>query len=178
MDLNAKISLGTFVSKHFTWGEALKLPSWNIYHNPDIIEIHKIVYLASVLDQVREILGVPLSVDCWIRPTVPMSRLIAEVKPHVTPAIWAEIEKAGGSYNEFIGGAKLSMHREGAAADLKPSGKTVDECLAILKPKADELKIRLENNGESMGRAWVHVDTLPVPPGETRVVGPGSTRRA
>lgn len=155
MELREKIGLYGWRSKHFVWSEALWLPRWNMfYQEPNQVEVQKIVGLCFTLDKVRDYVGVPFNVTSWIRPTI----------------------EGKGDYNALIGGARLSMHREGAAVDFVPQGKTVDATLAMLFPKLEYFGLRAENNGESKGRAWVHLDTLFLPPGAPRVVGVGSSR--
>jgi hypothetical protein len=149
------ISLGAFVSRHFTWKEALWLPQWSMCHEPTYTETHRIADLASKMDEVRDFLGVPLQVTSWIRPTLDR-----------------------GDYNALIGGARDSQHKLGAAVDVVPQGRTVDECMGeILKAGLlEQLGLRAEANGESQDRPWLHFDSLPMMFGEYRVVGPGTSR--
>ena len=59
------------------------------------------------------------------------------------------------AYNERIGGAPYSAHRQGMAVDFKCAYMPSDEIREILKPLIDDLRIRIE---DLPGSSWVHVD--------------------
>lgn len=140
------------VSKYFTWGEALLLPSWDMYAIPTQGQAREITILALRLDQVREILQVPLRVTSWLRPVI----------------------EGRGDYNEFIGGAKNSNHKRGAAVDVVPQGKSIRRCYHEIEPYLGELGLRMERIDKPDGtvRDWLHFDTGCVPEGGKRVFLP------
>ena len=139
-----------YTCEHFTWREALWLPRWGIEADPDAEQRWNIMDLAHRMEIVREILRVPIVITSWLRPFIP----------------------SRGDYNKLIGGAALSAHRVGKAADFIPITMTCDEALLRLAPYLEALGLRAEDNGESKGRAWIHLDTYPVPPGGNRIFQP------
>lgn len=117
------------LSKHFTWGEALWLPSWGIYVYPQYDHVWENLYkTAEVMEEIRAIVKKPIIVTSWYRP-----------------------EK----YNEFIKGAKKSMHIQGLAVDFRVKDQICDATRMILLPHLETLDIRMEAN---VGRNWVHID--------------------
>ena len=64
MDFTEKIT----GSAHFTWHEACYLPQWHTHHIPSEEEKQHIIVQAARLDAVRDFLGKPITVNCWIRP--------------------------------------------------------------------------------------------------------------
>ena len=136
------------ISKHFTWREALWLPSWKRLANesdglcPSVIT--NLIDLFSKLDVIREYFGLPIIVHCAYRPV---------------------------SYNSFIGGAKESAHMalgSWAACDFHVSMMPCDDARdRILRDgKLEELGLRMENPGYPAN--WVHVDSKPVSDGGSR----------
>lgn len=132
------------ISKHFTAGEALFLSKWNCYHSPSEEEKTTILKHAEAMDRVREELGVPCVVHCWIRPKV----LNCPSSPH-----------HGEDYNAACRGAKSSRHIKGDATDYHPVGMTCDEARAKLESKLEILEMRME---KAPGTNWVHNDSGPV----------------
>jgi hypothetical protein len=98
------------------------------------------------MDLIREFLGVPIHIHCWIRPILnnPNS------------------EHNGQDYNAFVKGAKNSAHKIGSAVDFNAIGdKCIDTINKILhNNKLEELDLRMENNGPDP--SWVHLDSFPV----------------
>lgn len=139
-----------YTCEHFLWREALYLPKWGIEADPTEEQRNNIMDLAHRMELVREILGVPLRTTSWLRPVVP----------------------GRGDYNALIGGAPRSGHKTGQAHDFIPIGILCDEAMERLAPALPYLGLRAENNGESKGRPWIHVDTLPVLPGGSRIFNP------
>ena len=141
-----------FTSKYFTWREALLLPSWGIEAEPTAEQAREIALLSIRMDKVREILGCPLRVTSWLRPNVP----------------------GRGDYNAHIGGAPSSMHKIGAAVDVIPMGKPVEECFHKIAPFLADLGLRMESIKRADGslRGWLHFDTRTVEHGHTRVFHP------
>jgi hypothetical protein len=131
------------ISKHFTVKEALWLPSWQVMHIPSEEEKANILKQAAKMDLIREFLGVPLHIHCWLRPTLNCP----------------ESDKNGQDYNAFVKGAKNSSHKIGLATDYDAVGLNCDDVRAKLEPKLDEWKIRMER---MVGGNWVHNDCAPV----------------
>jgi hypothetical protein len=134
------------ISKYFTVHDATYLHSWGCSHIPSETEKANILVVAKIMDQIRDKLGAPISVDCWIRPT-----LNCPGNPH-----------NGQDYNIFIKGAPNSAHKTGQAVDWTCAGKTCDQVRTILVPMLVTLGIRMEN---LPGSGWIHIDNrAPVGP--------------
>ena len=118
------------ITEHFKYKEALYLGSWGIYVYPDSNLIwNNITETSIVLEDIRAILGGrPLKITSWYRP-----------------------EK----YNEFIGGAKKSMHALGLAVDFNCKDISCDLIRVKLLPHLEILDIRMEVGD---GRNRVHID--------------------
>lgn len=131
------------ISKFFTVGEALWLPRVKRMHIPNLQQKTAIVEMAQHMDMVREFLGGPIIVHCWLRPTV----INAPDSPH-----------NGQNYNKMVGGSEDSWHTLGLAVDFHVRGlDDADGCKIIrdkLVPKLAEFNIRME---DKIG-PWVHVD--------------------
>lgn len=142
----------SYLSRYFSWGEALLLPSWDMHALPTPSQAGEIAALALRMDKVREILGVPLQVTSWLRPKVP----------------------GKGDYNAAIGGALNSMHKIGAAVDVIPRGKSIPECFEKIAPFLKDLGLRMETIKKDDGslRDWLHFDTRTVEHGHTRIFVP------
>lgn len=137
------------ITEHFTVHEALWLPSIEVYHKPTYTEKANIVKLASQMEQVRSILGKPIHVHCWIRPTsVDVSH----------PLNVGGIKLDGFNYNKHVGGADNSMHIYGRACDFHVDGnETIAQCKAIrllILPYLNKFNIRMENKEGN----WIHID--------------------
>lgn len=134
------------ISAHFCVGEATLLPSWGVHHIPSEQEKSDIVAFAARLDMVRDMLGRPLFIHCWIRPT----STNCQGSPY-----------HGQNYNAHVGGAPKSGHILGRAADWDAGEKTGAACDALrahLEPSLDSLGLRMENKPGP----WVHLDSMPV----------------
>lgn len=131
---------------HFTWHDALFLPSWKTHHTPSQDEIDNLTRVFQKLEVIRDFLGCPINVHCAIRPI-----LNNPSSPH-----------NGEDYNQLVGGASHSAHRVGLAVDWNPVGMTCDEGKAKLMAKLQEFDIRMENNGQ--GASWIHIDLIPAHP--------------
>jgi len=130
------------ISKHFTAGEATFLPSWGQYHTPSEEEYDNILHMATIMDLVREFLGKPIKVHCWIRPE---------------------------AYNKAIRGAHNSSHILGKAVDFYVEGMTCDAVRTLLIPKLEEFGLRMENKP---GSNWIHLDCQDLKPGGHRFFKP------
>jgi len=131
------------ISKYFTVKEALWLPSWKVFHIPTEQEKANILKQAAKMDLIREFLGTPINVHCWLRPVLnhPGS------------------EYNGKDYNAFVHGAKNSAHKVGLATDYDAHGLNCDDVRAKLEPKLEEWEIRMER---MPGGQWIHNDCAPV----------------
>lgn len=128
------------ISKHFTYKEALWLPTWNRAanesdgYNQEIKD--NLIELFSKMDQVRSHLSMPIIVHVAYRPP---------------------------EYNKLVGGAPNSSHAQGKACDFHVSGSTCDAIRQkILNDNLLEtLNLRMEN---LPGSNWIHLDTAPPHP--------------
>lgn len=128
------------ISKHFTVKEACLLPSWGVMHVPTEEEQAEILKTAAMMDQVRDFLGKPVKVHCWIRPG---------------SVNCGDSRYDGKDYNAFVKGASNSAHKYGKAVDWD-CGENCDDTRTALMPKLEELGVRMEN---VPGGPWVHLDT-------------------
>ena len=131
------------ISKHFSVKEALWLPSWGVMHIPSEEEKANILEQAAKMDLIRDFLGVPVRIHCWIRPILnnPNS------------------EYNGQDYNALVKGAKNSSHKIGKATDYDAEGLNCDDVRSKLEPMLEEWQIRMER---MPGGNWVHNDCGPV----------------
>ena len=129
------------ISEFFTVGEATYLPSWKTYHIPSEEEKANICLQASKMDLIRRFLGKPIKIHVWMRPE---------------KANCPGSEHNGEDYNKLIGGAKLSAHRIGAAADWD-ANENCDDTRNKLESKLEEYQVRMEKKPNS---SWVHIDFL------------------
>ena len=126
MDVNGMITA------HFSWKEALYLPSWSRMAdasdglNQEVEDNLKKVF--AVLEEIRATYDKSIIVHCAYRPS---------------------------AYNVQIGGALRSAHTEGKAIDFHVDGVDCDTVRAKLEPQLDKLGIRMEKLNHSM---WVHID--------------------
>ena len=105
------------ISNHFTVKEACWLPSWGKLHDPSDEEKENILKTAEMMDRVRDFLGKPISIHCWIRP-----------KP----------------YNDLVHGAPASMHLTGLAVDFD-CGEDCDLTRSKLLPQLSIFGVRMED---------------------------------
>lgn len=116
-------------SKHFTWSEALYLHDWQVHVVPEYPDVMQAIKIQALkMDEIRNFLNRPITIDSWYRPIV---------------------------YNESISGAKRSAHLFGMACDFTVKGLAPNEVRAALAPRLVEFNIRMENLPDSN---WVHVD--------------------
>lgn len=134
---------------HFTWKEALYLPTWGRCANEadglsdEILDNLEKVF--QKMDQVRLFFGSSIRVHVAYRP-----------------------EK----YNAEIGGAKNSAHKYGMAVDFDVVSLDCDDARQkILDANMlESWETRMEDNPP--GSPWVHLDTRDVPPGGHRYFKP------
>jgi hypothetical protein len=137
------------VSVHFSVKECLWLPSWQALHVPSEEEKANILKQAKAMDRIRDFLGAPLNIHCWIRPI-----LNCPSSPH-----------HGQDYNAFVKGAKNSCHKIGLATDYDAKGLNCDNVRYRLESKLEEFGVRME---KMPGGSWVHNDSGEVPTGGHR----------
>jgi len=138
------------VSKHFSVGELLWLPTWSrLATEGDGLDEHvkgQLVAFAGSMDKVRQFVAMPIVVHCWFRPR---------------------------EYNSLpsIGGARHSAHMcEGswAAVDFHVGGfDGTDGCAEIrakLLPMLDAWGMRMENRVGT----WIHLDSRQPNDGQPR----------
>jgi uncharacterized protein YcbK (DUF882 family) len=131
------------ITPHFTVKEACWLPSWGVLHKPNAKERENLIRLCQVMEQIRQIMGRPISVHCMIRP----------------PKVNAPgTQYNGRDYNAHKNGAPKSAHREGLACDFSVIGMTADDVRKALLPHLEPLQIRME---DLPGSSWVHIDLYP-----------------
>lgn len=117
-----------FGAPHFTWHEALWLPTWSFHaHPPDHVK-RNIEDIGRSLEYIRYIFGKMIFVTSWYRPT---------------------------PYNSFIGGAKHSAHIEGSAVDFVVDNMSCDAVRERLVEELEGLEVRME---DLPGSVWVHID--------------------
>lgn len=143
-------------STHFIWHEALYLPSWGVHHQPTDQEQAAIIEQARRLDFVRDFLGKPITVNCWIRP---ISANTGD-------------SHQGQNYNALKGGATHSTHILGSATDFEVSGMSVDDVMRLITPKLSTFQMSAEANGSAVNRNWIHLQSVAMPDGTYRVFNP------
>lgn len=121
------------ISEHFTVKEALWLPQWNRMADAtdglDEIVKQNLIQTFAKLDLIRLVFGKSITVHCAYRPD---------------------------KYNTLVKGAKNSAHKYGQAVDFDVYSFDCDEVREVLKPKLEELQLRMEDLPKSN---WVHIDT-------------------
>lgn len=137
------IGLTDHISKHFTYREALWLPSWGVVANEaggltDVI-LDNLIIVFEKLDQVRDHFNLPINVHCAFRPF---------------------------AYNREVGGAQMSPHLTGSAVDFDVAGLDCNKAkIEILSAGLLEaLGMRMERN---VGN-WIHLDTRELSEGGNR----------
>lgn len=137
------------ISKYFKVKEALFLPKWGIFHQPNESEQMAISLMAERMDIIREYIEKPIIVLSWIRPD------------HVN-CPGSEYHLC--DYNDLVNGAPSSMHIYGSAVDWYCS----DSCDIVrfnIQFKLEQWGIRMERLPMSN---WIHVDNKTVSQGMQR----------
>lgn len=119
------------ISKFFTWEEFLWLPKWNRMATEDdglddVVKFNIKRLVFGVLEPLRAILGQPMDIVSGFRPE---------------------------EYNKLIGGAPLSTHKSGAAADFYVKEIPSEEVRNTIIPFCGMYGFRVE-----LGTPHVHVD--------------------
>ena len=141
------------VSKFLTVGECTFLPSWGIYHIPSLVEQNNILFLANKIDTVRDFIGKPVNIHCFIRPKFVNCQ---------------NSQYNNKDYNAFVKGCLNSAHVLGCAVDLD-FGVDCDIIRQKLLPMLEQWGLRMERNE---GKNWIHLDCAPVKPGGNRFFKP------
>lgn len=144
-------------SKYFTWHEACYLHQWQTHHIPDNQEQAFIIEQAKRLDKVREFIGHPIIINCWIRPTY---------------ANTEDVQYQGQNYNQLCKGAVHSSHITGQATDFEVSGIDVDDVMRQITPELPTFQLAAENNGSHNGRNWIHLQSHALNGVQWRVFNP------
>ena len=121
------------ISAHFTVKDVAYLHQWNRLANEsdglDSAMKDKLVALCQTLETIRSFIGFPMNSHCGFRSK---------------------------AYNKLIGAPESDVHEQGLALDFDCSpNMSISDVQAKLRPKLEELGIRMERNTPT----WVHVDT-------------------
>lgn len=142
------MNLSDHITQHFTWKEALWLPSWNRAATEedglnDEIK-NNLKKLFEAMEKVREYFTKPVNVHVTYRPV---------------------------EYNKAIGGALHSAHSEGLACDFDIIGMSCDDVRKEIVDKnlLETWNMRCE---DKPGSNWVHLDLRTPPSGGHRFFKP------
>jgi len=113
---------------HFTWHEALWLPSYNFHAFPPEDVYKNIILMGQKIEEIRQYFNRIIFVTSWYRP------------PY---------------YNQKIGGAAQSLHMRGMAVDFEMHELHADIVRGQLYSKLDRFDICME---DMPGTSWVHID--------------------
>lgn len=124
------------LSKHFSFDE-LTVTSHESLQKSNRLSaepfIKQLKYTAGALEEIRELLNVPLKVTSGFR----------------MPAL-----------NKAVGGSATSKHTQGLCADIQPMGVTVNEAFDIIaKNKGKLLSVRKVIIEGVKGKSWLHVQS-------------------
>lgn len=121
------------ITPHFTVRDACFLHAFNrLATAADGMDTAKLTVLCQKMEQVRALLGQPMTVHCMFRSP---------------------------EYNLKIGAPAHDVHSMSEAADFDCAPHlTIVQVQAILEPKLAELGLRMERNTPT----WVHLDVHPV----------------
>jgi hypothetical protein len=150
------------VSKYFSVRNAIWLPEWkrlgNLPEDKLTDEVKQnLVKTFRWMDTVREILGIPIKVHLAFRSMAYHLDLYRRLN---------EQRKKQGKPDLRV--PMKSAHLMGNAVDFSSDmgkgsvGANCDEIKSIMKPRLEELKLRLEDNGK--GANWIHLDSNPPGP--------------
>jgi len=125
------------ITPHFTVGDAVTLHSWNrLATAADGLTDDgkaKLVVLCNKMEEIRTLLGCPISVHCMYR----------------SPEYNAQVVKA----------IPNDVHAQFLACDFDCSPKlTIEQTHGILEPFLEKYGIRMERNTPT----WIHIDLHPV----------------
>jgi len=124
IDIKDKIEM----APHFSYHEALWLPSWALHVYPPDEILENIIATAQKMELIRAHFKAQIFITSWYRPH---------------------------PYNKLIGGAIESAHLLANAVDFFVKGYNCDVVRNKLRYKLEELSIRMEN---LPGADWIHID--------------------
>lgn len=150
-----KLSNDTKISKYFYLSEATFLPKIQEFYIPSLKELDNIQRLAKKLDKVRDFIGLPFSVNVWIRP----NNFVNSKKQVI-------------DYNALVGGVKNSAHITGSAVDGIFKGIDLDISIQEISKKLNEFELSMEQNGTAYGRNWIHLQDKAMTDGKFRIFLP------
>lgn len=152
------------LGQHFCTSDALYLPKWNrLANEADGLTDDSKTGLTSLfqkLDQIRDLLGVPIIVHCAFRPSK-YNLLVcgAENSAHIARMILVDGKKyyiAAVDFHPLFSGLEI--------------GAQCDKARKLIEPELENLGLRMEDN--PLGSPWIHLDSRPVPNGGNRVFKP------
>ena len=122
------------LSEHFSFFELTNSSYSDLVatNRIDALKVQKnLKYTAGALEEIRSLLGSPLTVTSGFR---------------------------NNALNSKVGGSKTSKHRDGLCADIQPANMSVSEAFNIIKKNQDKLhsvrKVIIEGVSK---RTWLHV---------------------
>jgi hypothetical protein len=126
------------VSEHFTVKDCLWLATWGRLATEDdgfdLSMQNTILKTVQMAEDIRAILGVPMSVTSMFRPS---------------------------GYSPIVGGTAHDVHTRGEAIDFTTEPNlSIEDAKSLLRPKLEELGIRLEKGTTT----WCHCDSHAVGP--------------
>lgn len=152
------------ISKYFKVHDAIYFPRWNrlavATDNFTEDSQNGLIALFQAMDQVRELLGVPIIVHCAFRS--PKYNIVvngAEDSAHIARMIIVD----GRKY--FI--AACDFH---PLLDCPTQGDKCDKARKKIEPELEAFGLRMEDNPP--GSLWIHLDNRPIPSGGNRVFKP------
>ena len=140
------------ISKYFTWGEALYLPSYNRMATEadgltqEMLDQLKVTF--TWMDKVREYFGKAIKVHIAWRSVQYHQDLYKEINAK---------KRAKGQPEVRV--PTKSAHLDGFAVDFSVQGISCDEAKQRILDdnKLEEWNLRMEDNGKGAG--WVHLDS-------------------
>jgi len=124
------------MTKHFSF-EEMTNTSYNDLLSANqtsaMMFIKQLKYTASTLEEIREVLKVPIRVTSGFR---------------------------NNELNKKVGGSPTSGHTKGLCADIKPIGMTIDDAFVIIRGSKDKLPSLKKCIKEKIGSSeWLHIET-------------------
>lgn len=124
------------LSEHFTFEELTDSGSYPALVAQNRVEakgyLKQLKHTAASLEEIRDILGVPLIVSSGFRNS---------------------------ALNNAVKGSATSKHKLGLCADFMPKGMSLDEAMNILKKSDKLLSVRKVIFEGVKGKFWFHVQT-------------------
>lgn len=126
------------LTDHFSIGELLWLPKWNRHaqeYDGLTVDVKlELVETAHLAEDVRAILGVPMTITSFFRPK---------------------------AYASLVGSKPTSPHCLGMAFDFTTiPHMSIEDAKAKLRPNLRAIEARMEKGTTT----WIHIDSMPVGP--------------